>query len=111
MEIEMVEKNILGTADELADKGRDALVTLGHDLTRTASHIEDATAQAAARGANAVRREGKRIGRAAKDVGEETARLTARTLRTHPYLSTAAILAGLVALAGITLLAARSTSR
>lgn len=107
----MVGKSITHSAEDLADNGRDALVSLGRSLERTASHVEGAVTRAAARSSKALRREGERVRSAAKDAAGGTARLTARTLRDHPYLSAATVLGGVIALAGITLLAARATSR
>ena len=107
----MVGKSITHTAEDLAHSGRETLVSLGRNLERTASHAEGAVTQAAARGSKALRREGEWVRSAAKDAAGDTARLTARTLRDHPYLSVAAALGGVIALAGITLLAARATSR
>lgn len=107
----MAGKSITHTAEDLAESGRDTLASLGRNLERTASHVEGAVTHAAARGSKALRREGERVRSAAKDAAGDTVRLTARTLRDHPYFSAAAVLGGVIALAGITLLAARATSR
>ena len=111
----MVDKNIRSAAEGLAsaisEGGHDALSTIGHDLQHTASHIEDATMDALSKGARAVRRESDRMVVAARDARADATRAAARTLRTHPYLSAAALVGALVALTGITLLATRSASR
>lgn len=103
----MVAKSLTRAAEDLADTGKDALMTLGHDLQHAATAVEDAATEATARGSKALRRQAKRVRGAAKDASDQAAGV----VRHHPYLSAATLLGSLVALAGIALLATRSTSR
>ena len=103
----MVAKSLSATAEDLADTSKAGLMTMGHDLRHAASAVENAAMQATARGSKALRRQAERMRGAAKDAGDQAASVARR----HPYLSAATLLGSLVALAGIALLAKRSTSR
>lgn len=108
----MIAKTLTHTAEDLAESGKDALMTVGHDLQHAASAVEDAATKATVWGSKALRRQAKRVRGAAMNARNENARNEmARTLRHHPYLSAATLLGSLTALAGITLLVRRSTSR
>ena len=103
----MVAKTLTHAAEDLADRGKDALMTLGHDLQHAALAVEGAATEATVRGSKALRRQAKHMRGAAKAAGEQAA----GAVRHHPYLSAATLLGSLLALAGIALLAMRPTSR